>query len=76
MPSEEFGGPLLSEAGASPWTSGLPYACLPAPGRIQMITAGTSGEVSIPTSKFIPSEFFLCLSLIGTVIMSERILLF
>lgn len=74
MPSEEFGGqggPLLSEAWASLWTSGPHHACLPAPGRIQIITAGTSGEASIPITKFIPSEFFLCLSLIGTVIMSE-----
>lgn len=57
--------------GASLWTSGLYQACLPAPGRRQIIAVGTSGEVSIPTSKFIPSEFFRCLSLIGAVIMSE-----
>lgn len=44
------------------------------PERPQIIASGSPGEVSIPTTKFIPSESFLCRRLIDAVIMLEGML--
>lgn len=52
----------------------LHFTCPPALGR-HSIASGTRGEVSNPAIRCIPPECFLCRSLIGAVIMSERVII-